>query len=355
VPLRPSSPLELLAPVSRATTATIQLPRRGAGPVRAVAQRLLIAIGVLLLIAVVVWLDRDGYRDLDGKVSFLDAVYYATVTASTTGYGDVTPLSDRARLVNILIVTPLRVLFLIVLVGTTLEVLTERTREHVRQNRWRSSLRDHVIVVGYGTKGRSAVRALLEDGWDKAKIVAIDVEATNLANAADDDIASVSGDATRSEVLRRAGVDTAARVIVALPRDDTAVLTTLTVRGANARAHIVAACREAENAPLLRSSGADGVVVSSAAAGRLLGLSSTSPATGAVVEDLLVPGSGLDLIERAVTRDEVGTSLKDCPEQVLGVVRGGEVLHFYHPDADPLRADDRLVVVPRLSAARGGT
>lgn len=348
MPPRASGHLELLAPVANGPSPLVQLPRRKGGPVRAVLQRLLVAIGVLMLIAVVVWLDRDGYRDIDGKVSFLDAIYYATVTASTTGYGDVTPLSDTARLVNVLVITPLRVLFLIVLVGTTLEVLTERTREHLRQNRWRSTLRDHVLVVGYGTKGRSAVRALLEDGWDKSRIVAIDVDEAHVAAASEDGIAVVRGDGTRSEVLSRAGVESANRVVVAVPRDDTAVLVTLTVRGANPGVHVVAACREAENAPLLRSSGADSVVVSSAAAGRLLGLSSLSPAKGMVIEDLLVPGGGLDLVERAPTPAEVGQSLRASQDQVLAVVRAGEVLHFYDPAADPVRADDRLIAVPRL-------
>jgi voltage-gated potassium channel len=348
VPPRASRPFELLAPVASGASAWVQLPRRSGGPVRAVLQRLLVAIAVLLLIALVVWVDRDGYRDIDGKVTFLDAVYYATVTASTTGYGDVTPLSDTARLVNVLVITPLRVLFLIVLVGTTLEVLTERTREQFRQNRWRSSLRDHVLVVGYGTKGRSAVRALLENGWDKTRIVAIDVDETHIATASEDGIAAVRGDGTRSEVLARVAVDAANRVVVAVPRDDTAVLVTLTARGANPGVHIVAACREAENAPLLRSSGANSVVVSSAAAGRLLGLSSLSPATGEVLEDLLIPGGGLDLVERPPTACEVGKSLRDSADQVLAVVRGGQVLHFYAAEVDPVRVDDRLVVVPRL-------
>ena len=50
--------------------------------------------------------------------------YYATVSLSTTGYGDITPVSPGARLVNILVVTPLRILFLLILIGTTLEALT---------------------------------------------------------------------------------------------------------------------------------------------------------------------------------------------------------------------------------------
>ena len=74
-----------------------------------------------------VYFDRGSYTDnYDGEVSLVDAVYYATVTISTTGYGDITPVRAHARIVNAIVVTPLRVLFLVLLVGTTLEVLANQ-------------------------------------------------------------------------------------------------------------------------------------------------------------------------------------------------------------------------------------
>ena len=53
----------------------------------------LIAAGVLLFaVVLIVWLDRDAYRDGDERrTQLLDSFYYATVTLSTTGYGDITP------------------------------------------------------------------------------------------------------------------------------------------------------------------------------------------------------------------------------------------------------------------------
>ncbi len=324
---------------------SVLLPRPDVGPVRAVGKRMLIAIAVVLAVAVVVWLDRAGYRDVDDEVSFLDAVYYASVSLSTTGYGDITPISDGARLTNILLITPLRVLFLIVLVGTTLEVLTERTREQFRLNRWRSSLRDHTVVVGYGTKGRSAVRALMDDGTDRHQIVVVDNDPDHIADAGDDGIAAVQGDGTRSDVLNRAEVQTAARVIVAVPRDDAAVLVTLTVRRHNSEAYIVSAVRESENAGLLRDGGADGVVVSSEAAGRLLGVAASNPSTGEIFEDLLVPGEGLELSERAVLREEVGLGPRGCADLVVAVVRDGATTLFHAAGDLKLRKSDRIVVV----------
>ncbi len=330
----------------------VQLPQPDVGPVRAVLKRVLVALLLLLGVATVVWLDGDGYRDVDGApLSFLDSLYYATVTLSTTGYGDITPVTDQARLVNVLVITPMRILFLIILVGTTLEVLTQRTREQLRRNRWRSSLRDHTLVVGYGTKGRSAVRALLDAGADKDQIVAVDNDAEHLANANADGIAAVSGDGTRADVLRSADVEHAARVIVAVARDDAAVLVTLTVRRHNPTAYVVAAVRESENALLLRDGGADGVVVSSEAAGRLLGVSASSPSTGAVFDDLLIPGQGLELLEREVQREEVGLSPRACRDLVVAVLRDGTTVMFHDDESLKLRRSDRVVVV-RPAAAR---
>ena len=129
--------------------AGVKIAHEEQSPVRQVMRRVVLAAVILAVTVGVIYLDRDGYRDGDaGGLSLLDAVYYATVTLSTTGYGDITPVTPSARLVNILFITPLRITFLLVLIGTTLEALTARSREEFRIRRWRSRVRQHVIVCG---------------------------------------------------------------------------------------------------------------------------------------------------------------------------------------------------------------
>lgn len=343
----------------------VLLPSARTGPLRAVAKRVGIALVLLLSVVAVVYADRGGYKDSgDGELSLLDAFYYATVTVSTTGYGDITPVGDAARFVNIVFITPVRVLFLIVLVGTTLEVLAERTREDWRKSRWRARVRDHIVVAGYGTKGRSAIKTLLSTGVDRGSIVVVDPDPRVVAEAAEAGFVSIVGDATRSSVLRQAAVQRAREIVVASARDDTAVLITLTARQLNPHAGIQASVRESENAPLLRQSGADHVVTSSEAAGRLLGVSTTQPSVSEVIEDLLDQGSGLDLVEREVRPDEVGGPLTAVREPALAVVRGDRTLPFDHPDCTTLAAGDRLIVArssprprarPESAGADGGS
>ena len=196
---------------------------------------------------------------------------------------------------------PAGVLFLVILVSTTLEVLADRTRSHYREKRWRKTLRDHIIVCGYGVKGQAAIATLLatdrEPGDDRRHRRARRRRRGGAAAAASPGSWPTRA---RQSALEAAGIREAAAVVVAPDRDDTAVLITLTARELNPRARIVASVREAENAHLLEQGGADSVVVSSGAAGRLLGHAVHSPRVVQVLEDLLSVGSGLDIIEREV-------------------------------------------------------
>ena len=234
-----------------------------------------------MFIALLAWVGRDGYSDADGSpLSWLDAIYYSTVTVTTTGYGDIAPISPGARAVTAFVVTPLRVVFLVVLVGTTLELLTERFRHTRAEARWRRTVTDQTIVAGYGTMGRQAVETMLANGTTTAEQVVViypqDEAATRAREAG---LTAIVADATRTAAWKQARVETARAVVVTCNRDDTATLATLTVRELNSTVPISAAVREAENARLLSQSGATTVILSSEAAGRLIGLSTQAPRT----------------------------------------------------------------------------
>lgn len=327
----------------------LKLPASNRSPWWQLARRLLLAVGILVFTVLIVYADRENYRDSahpeKTAISMLDAIYYSTVTLSTTGYGDITPVSDSARMVNAFVITPLRIAFLVVLIGTTLEVLATQGREMFRTARWRKHMEQHVVVIGYGTKGRSAVDTLISNGTDKESLVIVDPSSVALGEAHAHGLAVVTGDASRREVLRRAGVERARQVIITTPRDDTTVLATLTVRQLNPQAYIVAAVREQDNVPLVRQSGADAVVTSSDAVGRLVGLSSISPPLATVLEDLLTHGDGLEVAERELLVTEVGKAPQSLPDQVLAVLRDEKVYRYFDPTVTQLARGDRLVVV----------
>lgn len=212
-------------------------------------------------------------------------------------------------------------------------------------------MRDHTIIVGFGTKGRSALQTLMATGLPKEQVIVVDPSGKVIESALAEGVEGVVGDATRSGVLLRAEVQRARQIVIATQRDDTAVLVTLTARQLNRQAKIVAAVREEENGPLLRQSGADTVITSASAAGRLLGLSVLSPNAGAVMEDLIHQGSGLDLVERPVIKAEVGKDVRDTGDLVVSVLRGHRLIGYDDPAASPLQLTDRLITIVRANAS----
>ena len=319
----------------------IQIPReRQVSPWALITRRVFYALLLLTGVSLLVYLDKDGYNE---PLTFIDAVYYSAVSLSTVGYGDITPVTQEARLINIILITPIRIAFLILLVGTTLSVLTEETRRTLQIQRWRKRMRNHTVVVGYGTKGRSAVSALLADGVHPSQIVVVDTDTHSLDMAAGQGLVTVHGSATKADVLKLAGVTRARAVVVAPNMDDTAVLVTLSVREIAPSATIVASVRESENLHLLKQSGADSVVISSETAGRMLGLATVTPS-----EDLLSPGEGFSIAERLVEADEVGANPRHLADIVLGVVRSGELYRIDSPEAETVEPGDRLLYVRRV-------
>ncbi|MGB2812276.1 MAG: potassium channel family protein [Mycobacterium sp.] len=324
----------------------LRIPEKYVSPVRRIALRVVYALSALFIAAIVVYLDRDGYNNAAGTpLTFLDCLYYATVSLSTTGYGDIAPFSERARLMNILVITPLRFAFLIVLIGTTVETLTAASRQALKIQHWRNTVRNHTVVVGYGTKGRTAVTAMIGDGVAPADIVVVDTNQASLDRANVAGLVTVRGDANKSDVLRLAGAQHAKAIIVATSDDPTAVLVTLTARELAPSATIIASVREAENQHLLLQSGANSVVVSSETAGRLLGLATSKPTVVEMIDDLLTPHAGFAIAEREVEPKEVGGSPKHLGDIVLGVVRDGKLVRVGEPEVDSLEKNDRLLYV----------
>ncbi|MDR1766962.1 MAG: potassium channel family protein [Propionibacteriaceae bacterium] len=334
--------------------AQVHLPSRGNSAAMELTRRVALSLLLLLIITVVVYVDRAAYRDVygGGEITFLDALYYATVTMTTTGYGDIVPVAEHARFINIVVITPIRVAFLILVVGTTVEVLANEGRRALLDAQWRKSLRHHTVVIGYGTMGQSAAATLLANGVPPEKIVVIDANPQAVATANRQNLAAFEGDATSRELLHRAELPKAREVIVTVNSDDTTILTVLTVRQLNRTAHVVASVRDSENRPLLRQSGADAVVTSSDAVGRLMGLSSISPHMGAVIEDLLTPSDGLEIAQRMITPEEEGlTPLEITGEKVLAIIRNKTMRRFFDPGAESLQLGDEIVVI-RKSATK---
>ena len=321
------------------------MPRRQRAPFTSIVQRVGAAGLLVIFVALVVRLGRDNYVDVTGDaIGIVDALYYASVTVTTTGYGDITAISQPGRLATILLITPARILFLILVVSTTVEVLTEQSRELVAQRRWRQNVKDHTIICGFGATGSAAAEDLMARGLRAEEIVVVDSSADVVDKATRRGFVGVNGDATTTETLEQAGIGSASSIVVAPNRDDSAVLVTLTARELNPTAHIVAAGRERENLHLLKQGGANEVIDATSAVGRMLGMGTYSPSAAKVLDDLLAAGEGLELAEVAPAMSD-GEPCVPEGATLIGIVREGVRLPQSSVDPTNIKKNDRIVVL----------
>ncbi|MFN3818017.1 potassium channel family protein [Blastomonas sp.] len=301
-------------------------------------------IGIVILIH---WLDRDGLVDhADGEISFLDVVYFTMISVTTTGFGDIAPVTDQARLIESVVVTPVRVAVIFIFVGTAYSFVLKRTWEKWQMSRIQQGLTGHIVVLGFGTSGSEAVRELIARGTDPSCIVVIDQHDASLARAEAMGCNVLNADATRDETLRDVHIDRACSVIVSAGRDDTSILIVLTIRHLAPDVPISVVVRAADNELLARQAGANTVINPVSFAGLLLAGSCQGPHISSYLADLASSSGRVVLIERMVRPDEVGKSLKDITDGVgVRVYRNGKPYGFWDDECESLCAGDLVVVI----------
>lgn len=314
-----------------------------------IAWRVLLVLALVAVAITVHWLDRGGLRDnYDGKVSFLDVIYFTMISITTTGYGDIAPVSDRARMFDALVVTPIRVFAILVFVGTAYSFVIRRTWDKWRMSIIQKTLTGHIVIAGFGVTGREAAEELIARGAEAGTIVVVDPAAKAVAEAEELGCTVLQGDATRDETLTAARVECARALIVTPGRDDTAVLITLTARHLAPSITISTTIRAEDNELLARQAGATSVVNPVSFAGLLLAGSCRGTHASDYIADLASAAGDVQLLERPVAADEIGKPLSALSTGLgVRIQRGGASIGFWEPEAKALAAGDIIVeIVP---------
>jgi len=303
------------------------LKRKSSLPVWAeISWRVGIVLGLLALAIAFHWIERAGLKDTaDGNVSFLDILYFTSISITTTGYGDIVPVSDSARMFDALVVTPIRIFVVLLFIGTAYDFVLKRTWDKWRMSIIQRNLSGHVVVAGYGTTGSEAVDELIARGEAPGNIVVVDMDADQLARAKACGCIVLQADATRDSILEDVKIALARSLIVAAGRDDTSILITLTAHHLAPAIPISVIVRNEDNELPARAAGASTVVNPVSFAGLLLASSCTGPHLAGYLTDLASFHGQVQLHERLVLPAEIGKPLSTI-QTGLGVriYRGGQ-------------------------------
>ncbi len=315
-----------------------------------IALRLSAAFALLALVVLIHWIDREGLADNhDGHVSFLDVVYFTMISITTTGFGDSAPVSDRARLIETVIVTPIRLAVIFIFVGTAYNFIIKRSWERWRMAQIQNALSGHVVVLGFGISGSEAVAELIARGTDPATIVVVDGAEGRLAEAERMGCNVLPGDATRDTTLIDVRIARASAVLISAGRDDTSILITLTARHLAPGVPISTVVRAADNEVLAQQAGATNVINPVRFTGQLLAGTAHGQHTAGYLSDLASISGRVHLVERPVCDEEVGQPLTRLASggQGLRIYRGGKAYGFWEEESRQLAPGDMIVeIVP---------
>lgn len=317
--------------------------------------RVALMIALLAFVVGFHWIERDSLRDnLDEHVSFSDIIYFTMISATTTGYGDVVPVTDQARLFDALIVTPIRIFFILILAGTAYTFVIKRVWNKWIMQRLQRTLHDHIIVVGFGVSGSQAVREMIARGTKASAIVVIDRNAANLEEAEEIGCAVLQADATRDTTLSAVKVERARALIVSAGSDDTSILVTLTARHLAPDLRVSVVVRNADNELLARQAGATTVINPVSFSGLLMASSTGGPIVHDYLSDLASMSGRVRLVERVATLKEIGQPLSAIATGLgVRIYRGGEPIGFWEKGVDALREGDTIVeIVPTCPAEK---
>ena len=319
--------------------------------------RILFVLSLIGVAVAVHWFDRTGLQDnYDGDVSFLDVIYFTMISITTTGYGDIAPVTERARMFDALIVTPIRIFVVLIFVGTAYNFVLKRTWDQWRMKILQKNLHNHIIVAGFGVSGQEATKELLERGQDPKSIVVVDQDADAAAAAESMGCTVIAADATRDQTLTDVRIQTASSVIVSAGSDDTSILIVLTVRHLAPDVPISVVVRASDNELLARQAGASNVINPVNFAGLLLAGSCHGEHIADYISDLASVTGRVALAERAVTPEEYGLPMTALKNSVgVRLYRDGQPFGFWQQEAQAMQAGDLVVeIVPGNDTSAAG-
>ncbi|GLV25771.1 hypothetical protein TomTYG45_22040 [Sphingobium sp. TomTYG45] len=306
-----------------------------------------LVFGLIALVLLIHWVGRDGLKDnLDDHISFIDVLYFTTVTVTTVGYGDIVPVSPEARLFEALLVTPIRLFVWLIFLGTAYNLFFRNIFYRWRMARIQADLHNHIIVTGFGTSGGEAVRELLARGVDPREIVVVDPQEKPLVEAEDLGCNVMCGDSTRDKTLNDVAIGRARAMIVSAGRDDTSILITLTARHLAPRLPISIVVRNEDNELPARQAGATTVINPVSFAGLLLAGSTSGRHIADYMADLAASGGAVKLHERRALAEEIGGPLSAIRTGLgVRIYRGDRVIGFWEEGARRLEPGDLIIEI----------
>lgn len=294
--------------------------------------RLRLYVAIMLLIAIIIG-GVVGYKVVAGY-SWVESVYMTIITISTVGFSEIRQSDDTTKIFTIvLIISSLFIIAFAVSVVTEY-MLARSTIYNIKYRRMKKkidTLKNHIIICGYGRNGKQAVEKLKAY---KRPFVIIEKN-EEIANQLDDDLLYIYGNANEDEVLLSAGVTRAACLITALPDDAANLFIVLSARQLNKNLQIISRASNETSLKKLRLAGADKTVMPDKLGGDHMAAMVVLPDLIDFMDKLAFAGeSKINLEEIAIDDISKDAKVKSILDLDIRKRTGCNVIGYKKPDGE---------------------
>jgi voltage-gated potassium channel len=266
-------------------------------------------------------LERPFNKTID---SLGDALYWAVISMTTTGYGDIVPVTPAGRVVAVLVVISGLLLFSMV-TATIASVFVEKK---IREGKGLETIktRDHILLCGWNNNAEEVIDGLLRSVREKKLSLVL------LNELSEDEVESLKykyrehefkflrGDFTHEEVLARANIAQAYAAILLADTsgrrslekaDERTILGTLAIKSLSPEVKTCAELLSPENKQHLRRANVDEIILRGEHIGNLLAGAATSPGLPRVISHLLSPSEENNLWKVEIPHRFIGKPVAD--------------------------------------------
>ncbi len=198
-----------------------------------------------------------GYMILQ-HYTFLDALYMTIITLASVGYSETKPLDDNGRIFTILLILANLAILTFVITKVSRFLFDGEFRKLFKQLSMQKKidlLRNHVIVCGCGQNGLEAIKEL-----KKTHIPFVAIDKNEKSPIAEFEY-HLFDDATKDEVLLKAGIQHAKHILITTPSDADNMFVVLTAKELNPDITIISRAMKDSSVKKLKAAGADNVIM----------------------------------------------------------------------------------------------
>jgi len=209
--------------------------------------------------------------------SLFDAFYWALITISTVGYGDISPVTTEGRVVSMLVI--ISGIAMISFVTSVIVSSFSEKLDELKENRLVEEINKNeafMIICGYGQMTRMFLKQYHHEY--KKRYIIIDNDKAKVEEAIKEGYRAIHEDATRHDVIAKFNVAYAKITLMALTGSDVAnVYIILNAKSLSSKIKVITRASDEKIAKKCQLAGADHVVRPNEVANKMLLTAITQP------------------------------------------------------------------------------